>query len=302
MIHFTKVLAAVLFLFASQVQAEMWVSGAVTLHEVTGQVSLKQLGAETVLLAPEQVPVSLPGLVDCEAIYGAAAYLSTSNRTHIYFQGEGSFSVERFEQIMPDLQSWETTESETGQSRMILNFRGGEIVVDNRNMIESSQCLIETPLGRLTVKNALWQMRIEFDPRSQIFDFTINCSDGRVRFTDLQGQQYTLRTGQRLAGAGARNTPSIEIGESTIRSYELIQRFKLMQDQYSESANVLEPFLGHFKGVDQGVRQSAVVPNSAAVKEMRRPIIIIEYADEPELVTPFRGELKPPSANQADLF
>ena len=56
--------------------------------------------------------------------------------------------------------------------------------------------LIETPIGRLA-KGSLWQMRILFEPRSQIFDYDCVCR-GRVRFTDLQGQQYTLHAGQRL--------------------------------------------------------------------------------------------------------
>ncbi|WPJ97963.1 hypothetical protein SH580_09600 [Coraliomargarita algicola] len=301
MTHFIKVLAVVLLPLASPLGAETWVSGAITLHQVSGEVALKKLGGAPVMLTAEQVPVSEPGLIDCEAAYGSAAYLSTSNRTRIYFQGEGSFSIERFEQMMPNVDIWESAETETGQSRMIVNFRSGDIIVDNRNMLEASQCLIETPLGRLTVKRALWQMRIEFDPRSQIFDFTINCSDGRVRFTDLQGQQYTLRAGQRLAGAGARATPSIEIGERTDRSLEQIQRFKVILDQHAKAVNDLAQYLDHLQSIDQAARQSAAVPARRKTEMTRRPIVI-EYADEPAPVTPFRGELKPPSAYQADLF
>ena len=55
-----------------------------------------------------------------------------------------------------------------------------------------------------------------FEPPSQIFDFTITCAEGRVRFTDLQGQ-HTLQTGQRLGGGGSRRSPLIEVGEITKR-------------------------------------------------------------------------------------
>lgn len=247
------------------------------------------------------MPVSISGLVDCVAEHDASAFFSFSNRSYLYFEGDGSFAVERFEQIMPDPEAWENEAGEVSQSRMILNFRSGFLVVDGRNMMDFSQCLVETPLGRLTVRNALWQMEISFDPRSQIFDFTINCSDGRVRFTDLQGQQYTLRAGQRLAGAGVRQAPSIEVGEKTDRFQEQMERFQVLSDTHLSAANDWTLYVNHLEAVEQASRQASMAPVPPSADSTRRPIVI-EYASEPDPVTPFRAEAKPPSTTQVDLF
>ena len=144
-------------------------------------------------------------------------------------------------------------------------------------------------------------MRILFERRSQIFDFTITCAEGRVRFTDLQGQQYTLHAGQRLAGVGSSNTLSIEVGENTKRSLEQMQRYQHLASQYSAATNNLTQYLGHLQVIEQTARRTSALPLADRLNSARRPIVI-EYAKEPEPVTPFRGEVKPPSAYQADLF
>ena len=196
---------ATLYVFTTAVER---VRGGLTLHEVTGQVDLKELG-KVVPLRVGQMPITTMGLIECEARSGSSAFFTASNRTAIYFRGSGSFAVERFEQVMPQLSDWNADTVEASQSWMIVNFRGGDLIVDNRNMLESSQFLVETPIGRLATKGSLWQMRILFKPRSQIFDFTITCAEGRVRFTDLQGKQYTLYRGQRLGGVGSSMTPQL---------------------------------------------------------------------------------------------
>lgn len=294
---FVAWLLAVISLHA---QPQAWVRGAVTLQAVSGEVELTPFGqASPRRMTQEQLPVTSSGLINCAADYGNSALFSTSNRNYIYFEGDGSFSIERFEQVMPDAQTWAASSSETGQSRMILNFRSGNLIFDSRAMLAASQLLVETPLGRLAIKRALWQMQISFDPRSQIFDFTITCTDGRVRFTDLQGQQYTLRAGQRLAGAGIREMPSIEVGERTERSLEQMDRYKELSDLYLVSGLDLEHYLEFLQPIEQASRQTSLP--SPVETSTSRPIII-EYAKEPNLVTPFKGEMKPPSAFQADLF
>ena len=144
-------------------------------------------------------------------------------------------------------------------------------------------------------------MRILFEPRSKIFDFTIACAEGRVRFTDLQGQQYTLHAGQRLGGAGSRMTPSVEVGEITKRSLEQMQLYHHLASQYSASINNLTHYLGHLHVIEQTASRTYALPPADKLNSVRRPIGI-EYAKEPDPVTPFRGEVKPPSADQADLF
>ena len=277
------------------------VHGGLTLHEVNGQVDLKKLGEDVARLSRGEVPITTMGLIECEASYGSSVFFTASNRSAIYFEGSGSFAVERFEQVMPELAKWNADKVEPSLSRMILNFRGGDLIVDNRNMLESSQFLVETPLGRLTTKRALWQMQILFDPRSQNFDFTITCTEGRVRFTDLQGQQYTVHMGQRLAGAGSRTSPSIEVGEKTERSREQMQRYQDLASQHSAASSDFTQYLACLQVIEQTARRTSELPVADRLNSARRPIVI-EYAREAKPVTPFRGEVKPPSADQADLF
>ncbi len=277
------------------------VHGGLILHEANGQVDLKKIGEDVARLSRRDVPIATMGLIECEASYGSSVFFTASNRSAIYFEGSGSFAVERFEQVMPELAKWNADKVEPSLSRMILNFRGGDLIVDNRNMLESSQFLIETPLGRLTAKRALWQMQISFDPRSQIFDFTITCTEGRVRFTDLQGQQYTVHMGQRLAGAGSRTSPSIEVGEKTERSREQMQRYQDLASQYSAASSDFTQYLACLQVIEQTARRTSELPVADRLNSARRPIVI-EYAREAKPVTPFRGEVKPPSADQADLF
>ena len=279
-----------------------WVRGALTLHEVTGEIVLSPLGGDRFVMGSGRVPETMPGLVECAAAHGASAFFSASNRSAILFSGEGSFAIERFEQTVASPGAWERGGREPGQSRVIVNFRSGRIAIDSRRMAEASQYLVETPLGRITVRRALWQMRIEFDPRSGIFDFTITCSDGRVRFTDLQGEQYTLRTGQRLSGAGSRTSPSIEVGEATGRSQEQMRDFRqLLVDRAAvlDDWQAFEPFLSEASQTSS--ESTATAARRRPSGSDRRPIII-DYAEDPPPVSPFRGEIRAPSADEADLF
>jgi hypothetical protein len=268
---------------------------------VNGQVDLKKLGEDVARLSRVEVPITTMGLIECEAGYGSSVFFTASNRSAIYFEGSGSFAVDRFEQVMPELAKWNADKVEPSQSQMILNFRGGDLIVDNRNMSESSQFLVETPLGRLTTKRALWQMRILFDSRSQIFDFIITCAEGRVLFTNLRGQQYTLRMGQRLAGVGSRTSPSIEVGEKTERSQEQMQRYQDLASQHSAASSDFTQYLACLQVIEQAARSTSELPVTDRLNSARRPIVI-EYSREAKPVTPFRGEVKPPSAGQADLF
>jgi hypothetical protein len=268
---------------------------------VNGQVDFKKLGEDVARLSRGEVPITTMGLIECEAGYGSSVFFTASNRSAIYFEGSGSFAVERFEQVMPKLAKWNANKVEPSQSQMILNFRGGDLIVDNRNMLESSQFLVETPLGRLTTKRALWQMRILFDPRSQIFDYIITCAEGRVLFTDLQGQQYTLRMGQRLAGVGSRTSTSIEVGEKTERSQEQMQRYLDLASHYSAASSDFTQYLSYLQVIEQTVRRTSNLPVADRLNSARRPTVI-EYAREAKLVTPYRGEVKPPSADQANFF
>jgi hypothetical protein len=96
-------------------------------------------------------------------------------------------------------------------------------------------------------------------------------------------------------------SPSIEVGEKTERSQEQMQRYQDLARQHSAATNDFTQYLVYLQVIEQNARSIPVLPLASRSNSTRRPIVI-EYAKEPELVTPFRAEVKPPSAYQADLF
>ena len=95
--------------------------------------------------------------------------------------------------------------------------------------------------------------------------------------------------------------PSIEVGESTERSQEQMQRYLDLSTQYSAAADDFTRYLAYLEVIERNVRSNSERAVLGRLNTARRPIVI-EFATEPEPVTPFRAELKPPSADQADLF
>lgn len=270
-------------------------------HSVDGEAEFSELGGESFLLDSDGVPSHIGGLLNCRMADKSSAFLSTSNRMFLQYEGPGSFSVERFEQVEPSRESWQEDQGEMVQSRMIYNLRGGNLVIDARKMLETSQCMVELPLGRVSLRRALIGLHVEFDPRGEIFSFEIVCIDGQIRLTDNRGEIYTLRTGQRLAGAGARMTPSIEVGEVTAQWSERSQEFKEMIERYRQPANSLADYQSHFLVIDRADSAIQTAQRANDTSSGRRPIVI-ERASDPDPVTPFRGEVPPPSAYQADIF
>lgn len=293
MVTYSFSVVCLLMVLSAYVHADTWSRGALALHAVSGEVALSELGEDLVSFGSGQVPHSVPSLINCRAAYGSSALFSTSNRSFVFFEGKGSFAIERFEQITPEESMWASNDVEPTRSRMIINFRAGKLIVDNRQMRDASQCLIETPLGRVSVKKALWQMRIVFEPQSKAFNFTIACSEGRVRFTDLRGQHYTLRAGQRLSGVGEARAPSIEVGETTDANREDMQRFVNLESAHLEAAQEFALYQSHLQPIKQAAASPSGVEPAARNSLEKRPIVI-EYASEPDMVTPFRGEVEPP--------
>ena len=293
-------LVPVLLLLASYCEAKVTVRGAMILHELSGDVSISHMGKEEVNFFVNQMPVPMQGLIGCRANNGSYVFLSASNRSTILFEGNGSFTIDRFEQAIPDLVDWQSSQKEASQSRVILNFREGKITIDNRDMFDSSQYLVETPLGSIKASGALWQMHISFDPGSQRFDFRISCRDGLVRFTDFTGKTYTLRNGQRLSGAGSQSDPSIEVGAIAERTNNQIQLFLEIARTHSPSISNLAAYEPHFQVIEQDQIEGNK-PIAKSDKAMPVPIVI-EYSNDPPVVTPFRGEVGVPSIDEMDLF
>lgn len=275
--------------------------GSVLIHSADGEVSISELGGDTFVPDSKEPPVLLGGLLNCRAADKSAIFFSTSNRLTAQFAGAGSFSLERFEQIEPDAASWRASGAESGQSRMIYNLRSGSLIIDSRNLSPASQCLIEIPLGRLSLKDAFVGLEIEYDPRGEIYSFVVACSDGQIRFTDHRGQTYTLRTGQRLAGAGTRMTPSVEVGEMTLEWSERKLEFSQAAERYGQATTDLSLYQPQFQMIERAEASEQQVEQSSEASVAERPVVI-ERAKAPDPVTPFRAEIPPPSAYQADIF
>lgn len=298
--HF-KLLFVSIVMSSVSVGSEAWVQGAHLLHRFAGEVELSELGKSAIDLDTTDLPLALGGLFTCQAESGAAVYLSTSNRGFIEFRGPGKFGVERFEQTQRDASEGQSGASDYGQSRMLLSFRSGQIFIDTRGMPEFSRLAIETPLGRITTSEALWQMRIRFDQRSGIFDFEVGCSDGRIYFTDQRGIGYELHAGQRLAGVGGWRNLGVEVVEGTESSAAAMEEFLTVGEVFASEAKRTELYLPAMKALRSSVVDMPVGGNASQEESRARPVII-EYAPRAEPLLPFRGEIAAPSAGRADIF
>ncbi len=269
--------------------------GAAAVTLVQGEPLVEEIGGEALELSFESaLPQYVHGLLKIRTEAGDSVFLKTSNHISIYNEGAGYFAIERFEQDL-------TQSIDEGKSRLIFNFREGLLAVDNRALSDDSQMIVETPLGRISVKNGWWLMEIAYDERSHIYDFSIECADGVLRFTDLTGDSYTLRNGQRLRGAGASGRPSIEVGEISEDASELFEDFAGMERSVAALDLSAEAFRAQMKPMQVSRSDAEASTAATEARGSKRPLLI-EYAPQSAPVTPFRAVIRPPSSYQADLF
>jgi hypothetical protein len=284
-----------LFAVFTTVHAEEWVRGAAAVTSVTGEVILEAVGGESLQLdSADSLPRYVSGLLKVRTQSKDAVFLKTSNRISIYNEGAGFFAIERFEQDV-------ATSTDQGKSRMILNLRQGLLAVDNRALSSDSQMIVETALGRISVKNGWWLMEIVYDERSHLYDFSIECADGVLRFTDRGGDTYTLRNGQRLRGAGASSRPSIEVAGISEDAIEFFEEFAEMAAEATALELPAEAFRAQMQPLKHAGRTDSAPAETATARTTKRPLVI-EYAPQSAPVTPFRAVIRPPSSYQADLF
>lgn len=299
--NYCKLTILLLIFFNVSRGSSDWAQGGFLIHELRGGVSLSELGKAELEQEISEFPVGIHGRFSCRTDPGAAVFLSASNRMFLQLLGAGEFGVERFEQMMSEAGTGASGSSESGQSRMLFSFRSGHLFMDTRGLNEVSRVAIETPLGRITSSRALWQMRIAFDQRSGIFDFEIVCSAGRLSFTDRRNLNYVLRAGQRLSGAGGWMTPGIEIVEITENDREAMEDFLSTRDNLEAVASRAELYLPLIEELSNLQTEQQNMSAATPEREGNTPVII-EYAPRPELLTPFRGEIRAPSAWQVDIF
>lgn len=292
-----------MFLMAglSALSAEIWVRDGAVGHESSGTVEIRIPGDESTYGALDTAQY-FSGIFSCEVQGPGSVLIELSNQTRLSFRGEGFFSVERADSLFSSIQAVEAG-LEAERSHLILNLRRGELLIDSRELKEGSKLILEVPFGRISAENSLLLVQVEFDHRSGIYDFTISSAEGMARLIDLRRQSYMIYPGQRLSGAGSYSAPAIEVGEQMGSIREKFQAYfnRLGKvDSLQFDAGKLQAQVKVLPGLE--LPESAFrISSERSIQNNKHPRMI-EYAPRTAPVTPFRGNIKPPSDRQADLF
>lgn len=261
-------------------------------------ISVTAAGEDPFRDAPEATPKSpvyFGGLFNARATQAGELLLRSSNGIDFHFQGPGFFGIDRFDQVFaPGDESGGLVPEET---RLIMNLREGDLLVDSSGVSSDAQILLEVPFGRVSGNRALWWISIEHDDRSQRYDFTIASAEGTLRLTDRQGEIYTLYAGQRLAGAGAYNNPGIEIGEPTSDIRERFENFLLRRSSI-ELANL---DAARFRRSMEDLPDTEDRTGRKTKRSGKRPLFI-KPAPAPEPLTFFRGVIAPENPTEDNDF
>jgi hypothetical protein len=227
-------------------------------------------------------PIYFGGLFNARAAETGELFLRSSNGIDFYFEGPGYFGIERFDQSF--VRKADSAVLVPEQSRLILNLREGVLLVDSRDVSSEAQLILELPFGRVSAPRALWSVSVEYDFRSQRYDFAIASAEGVLRMTDRQRETYTLYAGQRLVGAGAFDDPGVEIGEPTSDTRERFEAFRLKRE-ILDGANLDQAeFREHMRDIPDAVER----PRLERKRSGERPHII-ELAPVPKPLLFFRG-------------
>ncbi|MEM1221356.1 MAG: hypothetical protein AAGH40_01225 [Verrucomicrobiota bacterium] len=294
--YFLLILSFVL-LAKSGFTEEKWRSGSLALLKANGQFEIATTGKFMTVNEEKTLPAYEIGILKIDSEEWCSVYAVGSNNLSLQFTGPGFFAVERFEQNTLPLE-----QDPEAKSRVIVNLRKGRLVFDDRSPKIQSSLILETPLGRINSSGAYWSMRIDYDENSRLYNFQMECADGLLRFTDLNGEVYMLRSRQRLSGAGSSSSPSIEAAEFTNDEEELFESYQRVVDSAAEieiSAVEMQKYMRIFQRETKVASPAASSPSSSA--KVTRPLII-EFEPAPKPVTPFRGELRPPTDRETDIF
>lgn len=256
--------------------------GAVRIHAMGKDISEETVGR----------PTYLPGMLSAQAEDKASCVLYLSNAVFLDFEGPGRLEVERNELELREDNADLPIEEISGQSRTILNLRQGLLFVDSRTASSDSQLVVELPFGRVFGVDAVFYILVEYEQNNGVYDFTICCTEGNIRFVDSRKEVINAYAGQRIAGAGNYLTPSIEIGELTDASRELFMEHSERLARLSAIEIDREAMLEQMKAIPGSQLTGEGSTGQAATVDAgtKRPIII-EYSKPPNPITPFRGEI-----------
>lgn len=291
-----------LSLVVGGLSAEVWMRGAATVLEASGAVRI-DIPSEDATYEDFTQPRYFSGQFSVSAASDASVLLLTSNELVFFFSGEGQFGIERFEDYTDtEVQTREMVAA--AQSRMILSMRRGKLYMDTRRLTLDSRLVVETPLGRITSFKALMMIEIEYDYRSRIYEFTIACTDGAVRFTDRRGETYSILPGQRISGAGSYSAPAVEVGQLIEELREGFALFDQTLNRVSNESIRRDKLRSHsliLTEVDPVLTVVSPPLEPVDLSQENKPRVI-GFAPWSECISPFRAEIKPPSSFKEDLF
>lgn len=291
-----------LLLLGKSVYSEVWLQGAAAVLEVDGDVSVAVRGTDISYDAVDP-PIYFPGAFSSNIRGGGSAFFYTSNGVALRFTGEGVFSMNRFESLASTPEKGGPGASEN-LGHMILNMRRGKLLIDNRSLSENSKFLVETPIGRVSLVKGVFFLEIIHDPRSSIYNFSIACARGAVRFTDLNNEPYLIYAGQQIVGSGTYSSPSVGIGAQPVRVREKLMAFTealSLLDENPIDQSKLGLHMTELKRPEYAPKQAESLALPESHTDNSRPIVI-EYAPGAEPVSPLRAEVQPPAQSNADSF
>ncbi len=272
---------------------DTWNHGAFFIPELSDDLELRALRQGQALRNLEYVP----GLIRLEGDSREDVFLFGSNRMACFYTAPGQLTVERFEQL-----GGRTVGAEQ-KSRLILHVTEGVLTADTSSLSEDSQCIVETPLGRLNAGAGRWTLSVRYDARTRIYNFTLESIDLELFFKTHSGQRFVVQAGQMLTGAGASTLPDLEVADLLNSAQERIQILERMTEESlpNMSTDLIDAQLLPIAERAVAGPDAEVIMGDTFDGELDRPIVI-EYSPRPQPAVPFRGVVRPPREYEKDMF
>ena len=291
-----RILWLLVFVPGLALSASEWWQGAFIIRKYTEGIDAQLLGGQQLNFDEAISPIHASGLIKLSANEGESIFLSASNGLSLYFEGLGDLAFERFEQLK------RANSNTIGPSNVILNFRSGLLLIDNRSELQDSNLIIETPIGRLISNNSLICLKINQNKKNQLIKFSFLCGEGTFTYALMDGSTYSILQGQRMIGVGTFDSPMIEISEALPAMKIDIERFESVLEKNIISTDEMIGLESYMKKMyRKEVLAEELIYSEATLSEQKQPIVI-EYVPRPQAVEHYRGALKPLTVEELELF
>ncbi|HBO56849.1 MAG TPA: hypothetical protein DD622_00265 [Opitutae bacterium] len=291
-----RILLLLVFVPGLALSASEWWQGAFIIRKYTEGIDAQLLGGQQINFDEAITPIYASGLIKLSANEGESIFLSASNGLSLYFEGLGDLAFERFEQLK------RANSNTIGPSNVILNFRSGVLLIDNRSELQDSNLIIETPIGRLISNNSLICLKINQNTKNQLIKFSFLCEEGTVTYALMDGSTYSILQGQRMIGVGTFDSPMIEISEALPAMKIDIERFESVLEKNIISMDEMVGLESYMKKMyRKEALTEELIYSEATLSEQKQPMVI-EYVPRPQPVEHYRGALKPLTVEELELF